>query len=138
VLRQLDVDPNDSRRLIEVWNKLDLLDEDRRVQLANGAARKAADRRPVLVSAATGEGLDRLADAIEARVAAARVTLALMLDPADGAGISWLHRHAEVLGKASRDDGRLAMTVRVDKAKLDTLRRKFGEQIAFGGAGAAP
>jgi GTPase len=138
VLRQLDVDPNDSRRLIEVWNKLDLLDEDRRVQLANSAARKAADRRPVLVSAATGEGLDRLADAIEARVAAARVTLALMLDPADGAGISWLHRHAEVLGKASRDDGRLAMTVRVDKAKLDTLRRKFGEQIAFGGVGAAP
>ena len=138
VLRQLDVDPNDSRRLIEVWNKLDLLDEDRRLQLANGAARKAADRRPVLVSAATGEGLGRLADAIEARVAAARVTLALMLDPADGAGISWLHRHAEVLGKASRDDGRLAMTVRVDKAKLDTLRRKFGEQIAFGGVGAAP
>jgi GTPase len=138
VLRQLDVDPNDSRRLIEVWNKLDLLDEDRRVQLANGAARKAADRRPVLVSAATGEGLDRLADAIEARVAAARVTLALMLDPADGAGISWLHRHAEVLGKASRDDGRLAMTVRVDKAKLDTLRRKFGEQIALGGVGTAP
>jgi GTPase len=137
VLRQLDVDPNDSRRLIEVWNKLDLLDEDRRVQLANGAARKAADRRPVLVSAATGEGLDRLADAIEARVAAARVTLALTLDPADGAGISWLHRHAEVLGKASRDDGRLAMTVRVDKAKLNTLRRKFGEQIAFGGVGAA-
>jgi GTPase len=138
VLRQLDVDPNDSRRLIEVWNKVDLLDEDRRVQLANGAARKAADRRPVLVSAATGEGLDRLADAIEARVAAARVTLALMLDPADGAGISWLHRHAEVLGKASRDDGRLAMTVRVDKAKLDTLRRKFGEQIALGGVGTAP
>jgi GTP-binding protein HflX len=137
VLRQLDVDPNDSRRLIEVWNKLDLLDEDRRVQLANSAARKAADRRPVLVSAATGEGLDRLADAIEARVAAARVTLALTLDPADGAGISWLHRHAEVLGKASRDDGRLAMTVRVDKAKLNTLRRKFGEQIAFGGVGAA-
>jgi hypothetical protein len=41
------------------------------------------------------------------------------------------------LGKASRDDGRLAMTVRVDKAKLNTLRRKFGEQIAFGGVGAA-
>jgi GTP-binding protein HflX len=129
VLRRLDVDPNDGARLIEVWNKLDLLDENRRLELANTAARKPADRRPVLVSAVTGEGLDRLADTIEARVAAGRVTLTLALDPADGAGASWLHRHAEVLEKASRDDGKLVMTVRVDPAKADAVRRKFEQEI---------
>ena len=129
VLRRLDVDPNDGARLIEVWNKLDLLDENRRLELANTAARKSADRRPVLVSAVTGEGLDRLADTIEARVAAGRVTLTLALDPADGAGASWLHRHAEVLEKASRDDGKLVMTVRVDPAKADAVRRKFEQEI---------
>ena len=53
--------------------------------------------------------------------------LDLVLDPADGAGVSWLHRHAEVMAKALRDDGRLAMTVRVDPAKAgDACRRKFG------------
>jgi len=129
VLRRLDVDPDNGGRLIEVWNKLDLLDEQRRLELANTAARKPADQRPVLVSAVTGEGLDRLADAIEARVAAGRTTLTLALDPADGAGASWLHRHAEVLAKANRDDGKLVMTVRVDPTKVDLLRRKFEQQI---------
>jgi GTP-binding protein HflX len=129
VLRRLDVDPDDGGRLIEVWNKLDLLDEHRRLELANTAARKPADQRPVLVSAVTGEGVDRLADAIGARVAAGRTTLTLALDPADGAGASWLHRHAEVLAKANRDDGKLVMTVRVDPAKVDVLRRKFEQQI---------
>jgi len=129
VLRRLDVDPDDGGRLIEVWNKLDLLDAHRRLELANTAARKAADQRPVLVSAVTGEGIDRLADAIEARVVAGRTTLTLALDPADGAGASWLHRHAEVLAKANRDDGKLVMTVRVDPAKVDLLRRKFEQQI---------
>ena len=129
VLRRLDVDPDDGGRLIEVWNKLDLLDAHRRLELANTAARKPADQRPVLVSAVTGEGIDRLADAIEARVVAGRTTLTLALDPADGAGASWLHRHAEVLAKANRDDGKLVMTVRVDPAKVDLLRRKFEQQI---------
>ena len=37
--------------------------------LANLAERQPAERRPVLVSALTGEGIDRLIDAIEARLA---------------------------------------------------------------------
>jgi GTPase len=129
VLRQLAIDPADGTRLIEVWNKIDLVAPDRRVQFANVAARKDIDHRPVLVSAITGEGLDALAKAIEARVASGRATLTVALDPADGAGASWLHRHAEVLAKSLTGDGRLAMTVRVDRAKAEALRRKFGDQV---------
>ena len=98
VLRALDIDPNDHERLIEVWNKIDRLDAEARAQLANVAERRGDDR-PVLVSALTGEGLDALLDAIEARLARRRVVLDLVLDPADGAGVSWLHRHAEVMAK---------------------------------------
>jgi GTP-binding protein HflX len=129
VLRQLDVDPDDGQRLIEVWNKIDLIDPDRRVQLANTAQRQPPERRPVLLSAATGEGLDLLADAIEARVAAGRVVISLRLDPADGAGISWLHRHTEVLDRSAGDDGRVRMTVRADVSKAELVRRKFGPDI---------
>ena len=61
----------------------------------------------------TGEGIDTLAAAIEARLAAGRVLIELELDPADGAGVSWLHRHTEVhRTRRCDDDGRLAMTVR--------------------------
>jgi GTP-binding protein HflX len=129
VLRQLDIDPNDSARLVEVWNKIDLATADRRRQIENIAERKAADQRPVLVSAATGEGLGDLVAAIDARVAAGRITLTVILDPADGAGASWLHRHTEVLAKSTDDAGRQVMTVRVDQAKAQILRRKFGPGV---------
>ena len=49
ILRELGIDPDDHRRLLEVWNKLDLLDEarsDRRPQQRRAARRqRPADRR---------------------------------------------------------------------------------------------
>jgi GTP-binding protein HflX len=124
VLSELGIDPND-RRLIEVWNKIDRLDAEAKTRLANLAQRQS-ERPPVLVSAVTGEGLDRLSDAVQARLAEVRQTLRLSLDPADGAGLSWLYRHAEVLAKAMAEDGRLTVTVRADADKAARVRAKFG------------
>ncbi len=47
-------------RMIEVWNKIDRLDAAERERLANLAERQPPERRPVLVSALTGEGIDAL------------------------------------------------------------------------------
>jgi len=125
VLVALGVDPNDEQRLVEVWNKIDRLDADGRARLNNLAERKPADRRPILVSALTGEGVETLIEAIEERLSAGRVVLDLALDPADGAGVSWLHRHTEVMEKSMDEDGRLAMTVRVEPGKVETVKAKF-------------
>jgi GTPase len=126
VLRQLGIATQDEARMIEVWNKVDLLDRAARERLDNRAERQPAGRRPVLVSALSGEGLDRLVGEIEARLAARRVTLDLVVDAADGAGVSWLHRHTEVMQKALRGDGALAITVRADPANAEKVRAKFG------------
>jgi GTP-binding protein HflX len=125
VLKQLGIAPHDGARLLEVWNKIDRLDRDAGISLRNRAERKPAERHPVLVSALSGEGMDRLATEIEARLAARRVTLDLVIDAADGAGVSWLHRHTEVMTKVLRDDGALAITVRVDPANAEKVRVKF-------------
>ncbi|HVY57700.1 MAG TPA: GTPase HflX [Xanthobacteraceae bacterium] len=126
VLEELGIAPQDSR-LLEVWNKIDLVDAHERTRLANLAERAPADRRPALVSAVTGEGIDSLIALIDDRLSMARVTLQLVLDPADGAGVSWLHRHAEVMDKAVQEDGALAMTVRVDPAKAEAVQARFRE-----------
>jgi GTP-binding protein HflX len=123
VLRALDIDPNDHDRLIEVWNKVDRLDAEALAQLANVAERRAD--RPVLTSAITGQGLDTLLETIERRLARRRVVLDLVLNPADGAGVSWLHRHSEVMTKEMREDGQLAMTVRADATNAERIRGKF-------------
>ena len=129
ILRDLGIDPDDHRRVIEVWNKIDLLDADARARLQNIAARQALDAQPALVSALTGEGMAALLEAIKTRLAASRTLLSLALDPADGAGLGWLHRQAEVLGRDMGEDGRLMVTVRVDSAKLDMIRRRFPQAI---------
>jgi len=124
VLRELGIEPND-KRLVEIWNKIDRLTSERRNELANIAERQPGERKPVLVSAVTGEGLDRLRAAIEAGVGAGRVVQDVLLDPADGAGLSWLHRHTEVLAKAMGDDGKLKVTVRAEPAVMERVKAKF-------------
>jgi GTPase len=125
VLRELDVDPNDRHRLIEVWNKVDRLDGEARARTVNVAARQGGEERPVLLSALTGEGVDGLIATIETRLAQGRTMLDLLLDPADGAGVSWLHRNTEVMAKSMRPDGQYAVTVRVDPSKAEIVRRKY-------------
>jgi GTP-binding protein HflX len=128
VLEQLGIPPRDGGRLIEVWNKIDRLDADARLRIGNLAGRQ--ERRPVLVSALSGEGIDHLLAAIEARLAASRATLDFLLDAADGAGLSWLYRHTEVMARTAQDDGRIAVTVRADPANAEKARARFGAGIA--------
>jgi GTP-binding protein HflX len=125
ILKDLGVDADDPRRVVEVWNTIDLLDADARERVQNIAARRPGDRRPVLTSAVTGEGVSALLVAIEERVMAGRETLQLDLDPADGAGLGWLHRQTEVLSRELDERGRLAVIVRVDPSKVGEVRRRF-------------
>jgi GTP-binding protein HflX len=128
ILHQLGIEVADGEgaaKLIEVWNKVDRLDEEGRATLHNVAQRQPAGRRPVLISALSGQGLDELTLEIETRIAATRVVLDLDLDSSDGAGISWLHRNAEILSKEFSPEGRLAVTVRVDPVNAGKVRAKF-------------
>jgi GTPase len=130
ILGQLGIDPNNGAAekpvLIEVWNKIDRLDAAARARLQNRAERQPPEYRPVLVSAVSGEGMNALDAAIEARLSAGRVLIELELDPADGAGLSWLHRHTEVLNRALDErSGRMAMTVRAEADRADAVRARF-------------
>jgi len=125
VLGELGIEPNDPR-IIEVWNKIDRLDANGRERILNLVERQPAERRPAAVSAVSGEGLEQLISAVEARLAQSRLTIDLKLDPSDGAGLSWLYRHAEVLSKDMDEQGKLAVTVRADPDQAARVRAKFG------------
>jgi GTP-binding protein HflX len=124
VLRQLGIDPTVGGRIIEVWNKIDRFAPDELANLRNIASRRSPDHPCYVVSAVTGEGIEELLAAIETRLAATRTTLNLSIDASDGAGISWLHRNAEVLNKQLHD-GRFDMTVRVDETKRDIVVNRY-------------
>ncbi|PYF01831.1 GTP-binding protein HflX [Rhodopseudomonas faecalis] len=125
VLRQLGITPGAGSPIIEVWNKLDRLPPEQQQELRNIAARRDPDHPCCVVSAVTGQGVDELLQTIEDRLAAARTVLDLSVDAGDGAGVSWLHRNAEVLDKQLHE-GRYQMTVRVDETKREAVIARFG------------
>ena len=124
VLAELGIEADDTR-VIEVWNKIDRLNSDERTRIFNLAERRQDRRRPLLVSALSGEGIDGLLVAIEARLGEKRQTLELSIDPSDGAGLSWLYRHSEVLSRELREDGRLALSVRADPKNAEMVKHKY-------------
>lgn len=126
VLSDLDIDPEDDHRVIEVWNKIDRLEPEARAGLFNAAARREGDARPIPVSALTGEGMEPLLATISQRLSRERVSLAVDLDAADGGNLSWLYRHSEVLERREDAEGRLHLAVRVPPDRAEQIERRFG------------
>ena len=123
VLAELGIDEIRRSRIIEVWNKLDLLPPEER------AAREAqALRKPgcVLVSAVTGEGLQPLLELIEGRLGAEDTIYEILLDPEDGKGQAWLHDRGEVLSRRNYQDGRTLIRVRLPADKAGQASARFG------------
>jgi GTP-binding protein HflX len=107
VLEEIGVAETTTR--IEAWNKLDLLDEERRAGLLEDAE-KRSDVMPM--SALTGEGIDTMLGTVAARLTEGHRRYHLRLDPADGAGAAWLHAHGEVLA-SGEEEGAVGYDVRL-------------------------
>jgi GTP-binding protein HflX len=125
VLSELGIDPNDSARLMEVWNKADLLHRDARIAVMNAARRIPPEKRPVVISAVTGEGFPELLERIEARLASERTQLALTVDPSDGKGLAWVYKNSEVLQRRNQSDGSVFLEVRVAPERAEQVYRRF-------------
>ncbi|GAB2521939.1 GTPase HflX [Paramicrobacterium agarici] len=93
-----DVGSRDTPEII-VFNKSDLIDEDQRL-LLRGLAPDA-----VFVSARTGEGIERVLEAIEDRLPHPPVDVTLLVPYDRGDVISMLHRRGEVATIDYREDG---------------------------------
>jgi GTPase len=111
-----------ANRVIEAWNKVDLLDADSRAALAS--EQETRETAPLAISAATGEGIDHLLAAIEDRLARGRPELELLLDLSDGQGLHWLYEHAEVMSRHDEEGG-VRLTVRVPPEQIERVKRRF-------------
>jgi GTP-binding protein HflX len=114
VLGELGAGEAAGQRVLEVWNKIDMLPDDAREFLA---ARARRDGAAVAVSATTGEGIERLTERLAALVDEGPL-LTIALPASDGEGLAWLYRHGRVLSRESGDDDGLVVTARLDPAAL--------------------
>jgi GTP-binding protein HflX len=111
--------------LIEVWNKIDNLDEEERETLAARARRsETSDHLAVSVSAVTGEGCERLLG-ILAGLVDDDASIQADLTASDGEALAWLYRHGRVVRRADKDDGGLNLEVRLDPQALGRFERLY-------------
>ena len=106
--------------LIEVLNKIDLLEPAERETLLNQAQRNS---QTVPLSAVTGEGCDALLRLVDRRLEDGARSVRLDVPLSDGKTLAWIYEHGEVLGR--RDDGDAAhLSVRLSEADLGRLRHR--------------
>jgi GTP-binding protein HflX len=86
---------------------------------------RQSEGAPIAVSALTGEGIDALLQAIEARLARGRSLIDLELESADGQGLHWLYEHTEVMMRQADEDGGVHVTVRVPADAVERVKRRF-------------
>jgi GTP-binding protein HflX len=123
VLSELGIDAEgEPDRLIEVWNKADLLDAVAARRAQNEAKRAGA----ILVSAATGEGLDALRGEIERRLNLRRETIEIALKPEEGALSNWIYENCEVVERRPVGEGVTALRIRIPPEKRERLARLAG------------
>ncbi len=137
ILEDLGVDPNDHRRIVEVWNKLDALDAGDRERVLNTARAKRGRARPLVVSALTGEGLDALAQAIEERLSSGNARYAVRIAPEDGEGLAWLYANTEVMSREAGAAGETDVIARVPPERLERLLKRFPEAVDMKAPGRA-
>lgn len=120
VLKDLGLGEVVDRGLVEALNKTDLLEEPARTEVINQAKRRPES---IPVSALTGQGVDALLACFDRLLSLGRETLDLHVPLSDGASISWLYQHGEVI--ARRDDDSIAyMRVRLDPMDAQRFQQR--------------
>jgi len=123
VLKQIEQPEGKDRRILEVWNKIDLLDPEAREAIEGQAARANTDA--VAVSAWTAEGIEPLRSAIADRIDDDPET-ELTLEPSQGEALAWLYEHGRVTGRETDGEGRMRLTVRLDPQAMGRFEQRFG------------
>lgn len=117
--------------IIEVWNKVDLLERDEDGAVLGVAATTPAGQvaATVPVSAKTGEGLQELLQVVETALSEQSLRYRVRIPHTAGAELGWLYNHAEIISKGEPDEEGTDYLVRVEKRHLSALLERFSGRV---------
>ena len=122
VLRDLGVEESTLDGAIEVYNKVDLLDETGRQAWENEAARREG---VICVSVLSGHGVDDLLALVAETLAAAETLVRVDLPASDGAALAWLYDAADVRDTAA-EGATMSLTVSISDTDAQRFAKRFG------------
>lgn len=105
ILRDLgvldDEDAANQPRMLEVWNKIDLLDAEKREDMSALVQR---NDDVLMISAQTGEGVDAFKAHLSALIAKGNLVRSVRLKASDGAALAWLHARGTINSQIVDED----------------------------------
>ena len=116
------VDAEHSTQIFELWNKVDLLSDERRGEL-NGIASR--NDNVLMMSAETGEGVDAFKHHLSGLIAKGNETRVVKLRSDDGAALAWLHARGKVFTQSEQEN-----TLEVEASLSRQLWGQFGKQFS--------
>jgi GTP-binding protein HflX len=115
-----DGEAEGGKTLIEVWNKIDLVDGEAREILEGQARRLGASA----VSAVTGEGCPELLRRVGGLIDDTP-PVAVRLAAADGEALAWIYRNGRVERREDETEGGVRLIARLDAQALGRFERQF-------------
>lgn len=115
-----DGDETEGKTLIEVWNKIDLVDGEAREILEGQARRLGASP----VSAVTGEGCAELLKRVGTLIDDTP-PVAVRLAAKDGEALAWIYRNGRVESREDESEGGVRLIARLDAQALGRFERQF-------------
>jgi len=128
VLEELGVS-SEKTPIIEVWNKIDLLEEPALAMAGAAAAGKVLASVPV--SAHTGQGVPELLRLVETTLGEQSRTYHVHIPHSAGSDIGWLHSNAEVVSRDEPTESGQDYVVRIDPRHRTAFLERFNGRIAL-------
>jgi GTPase len=100
VLRSLELEQTSFDNMIEVYNKIDKLEED---QKNDYLAKAQKSNQSVALSAVTGQGLNDLLKKIDEFLHAEDQECRLIMPVTEGALLSWIYDHCQIISREDQD-----------------------------------
>ena len=121
-LYETDEETGEPRPIIEVLNKMDLLDAGQVQMLLNQVER---ERRSAAVSALTGEGVESLLALVDSLIANDETVLTLGISAGEGEALAWLYANGSVKTAQADDLGVMRLEVGLTPAARGRFLKRF-------------
>ncbi len=122
ILGDLGVDYEQDQRIIEVFNKIDNLDEQKLSELTRVS--KVSKRPIILLSAYNGQGIDKLLDQVADITSKNYSEVEFNIDITDGKALAWLYDHGEVISRKDNNSS-VNIKLRLNKVDVDKFQKQY-------------
>lgn len=123
ILEDLGINYECDARIIEVYNKCDLLDEEKLGAIEHLCHRPDMPR--CMISAVQEKGIESLLAEVSKITMKDRIERYYVLDIKDGKALAWLYAHGEISERTDHEET-VAVTAMLDIALADKFAKEFG------------